>query len=185
VTVTPGATANYTENVTRTGGFSGSVTLSISGLPAGAAGTFTPNPNTGASSALAITTSATTPTGSYVFTVTGTSTSPALTRTSTATLVVQSTVPAAPSGLTATAASQTQVNLAWTDNSNNESGFKIERCQGSSCTSFVQVAQVGANVTTYSNTGLARNTRYRYRVRAFNAVGNSAYSNIATVRTLN
>jgi hypothetical protein len=89
VTVTAGSTANYTQNVTRTGGFTGSVSLSISGLPAGAAGTFTPNPNTGATSALAITTSSTTPAGSYVFTVTGTSTTPALTRTSTATLVVQ------------------------------------------------------------------------------------------------
>jgi hypothetical protein len=89
VTVTAGSTANYTENVTRTGGFTGPVSLTISGLPAGAAGTFTPNPNTGATSALAITTTASTPAGSYVFTVTGTSTSPALTRTSTATLVVQ------------------------------------------------------------------------------------------------
>jgi hypothetical protein len=185
VTVTAGSTANYTENVTRSGGFAGAVSLSISGLPAGAAGTFTPNPNTGASSALAVTTSSTTPAGSYVFTVTGTSTSPALTRTSTATLVVTTTAPAAPSGLTATAASQTQVNLAWNDNSNNESGFKIERCQGANCTSFVQIAQVGANVRTYSDTGLTRNTRYRYRVRSFNGVGNSAYSNIAAVRTLN
>jgi hypothetical protein len=74
--------------------------------------------------------------------------------------------------------------LAWTDHSNNESGFKIERCQGNSCTNFVQIAQVGPNVTTYNNTGLARNTRYRYRVRAFNTGGNSAYSNIAAARTL-
>ena len=89
VTVTAGSTASYTENVTRTGGFGGAVTLSISGLPAGAAGTFTPNPNTGASSALSVTTSTTTPAGTYPLTITGTSTSPALTRTSTATLVVQ------------------------------------------------------------------------------------------------
>jgi hypothetical protein len=87
VTVTAGSTANYTENVTRTGGFTGSVSLSISGLPAGAAGTFTPNPNTGASSALAVTTSTTTPPGTYPLTITGTSGT--LTRTSTATLVVQ------------------------------------------------------------------------------------------------
>ena len=92
--------------------------------------------------------------------------------------------PAAPTNLTATTVSQTQINLAWTDHANNESGFKIERCQGSSCTSFVQIAQVGPNVTTFNNTGLTRNTRYRYRVRAFNGGGNSAYSNIATARTL-
>src|SRR3989441_10382414 len=90
VTVTVGSPASYTENITATGGFTGSVTLSISGLPAGASGTFNPNPATGASSALTITTSSTTPVGSYVFTVTRTSTSPALTHTSTATVVVQS-----------------------------------------------------------------------------------------------
>jgi hypothetical protein len=101
-----------------------------------------------------------------------------------ATTQATQTVPAAPSNLTATAVSISQINLSWTDNSNNEDGFKIERCQGGSCTNFAQIAQVGANVTTFNNTGLARNTRYRYRVRAFNAVGNSAYSNIATARTL-
>jgi hypothetical protein len=92
--------------------------------------------------------------------------------------------PAAPSNLTATAVSTSQINLAWTDNSNNEDGFKIERCQGNGCSSFVEIAQVGPNVTTFNNTGLARNTRYRYRVRAFNGGGNSAYSNIAAARTL-
>jgi hypothetical protein len=186
VTVTQGSTANYTENVTRTGGFTGSVSLSISGLPAGAAGTFTPNPNTGATSALAITTSGTTPAGSYVFTVTGTSTVPPLTRTSTATLVVQAPPPpppAAPSGLTATAVSSSQINLAWTDNSINEDGFKIERCQNAGCSNFAQVAQVGANVTTYNDTGLTASTTYGYRVRAFNLGGNSAYSNTAQATT--
>lgn len=93
-------------------------------------------------------------------------------------------VPNAPSNLIATAISASQINLAWTDNSNNEQGFKIERCQGNACTNFVQIAQIGPNVTSYSNTGLARNTRYRYRVRAFNGGGNSGYSNIAGARTL-
>ena len=93
-------------------------------------------------------------------------------------------MPAAPSNLTATAVSTQSNQFGWSDNSNNETGFKIERCQGNGCTNFVQIAQVGANVTTFSNTGLARNTRYRYRVRAFNAVGNSGYSNIAAARTL-
>jgi len=73
--------------------------------------------------------------------------------------------------------------LAWTDNANNETGFKIERCQGNGCSNFAEIAQVGANVTTFPNTGLSANTRYRYRVRAFNGGGNSAYSNIAGART--
>jgi hypothetical protein len=42
---------------------------------------------------------------------------------------------------------------------------------------------VGANVTSYANTGLSSNTTYRYRVRAYNASGNSSYSNIASATT--
>jgi hypothetical protein len=85
--------------------------------------------------------------------------------------------------LNGTAVSATQINLSWTDNSNNEDGFRIERCLNNNCTNFAQIAQVGANVTTFSNTGLSGNKTYRYRVRAFNVSGNSAYSNIITVRT--
>jgi mannan endo-1,4-beta-mannosidase len=92
--------------------------------------------------------------------------------------------PAAPTNLTATAASKSQINLAWKDNATNETGFKVERCKGSTCTSFAQIATLGANVTSYSNTGLSANTAYRYRVRAYNAVGNSGYSNIAAATTL-
>ena len=107
----------------------------------------------------------------------------AYSNTAEATTQATQSVPADPSNLTATAVSGSQINLSWTDNANNETGFKIERCQGNNCSGFVEIAQVGANVTTFSNTGLARNTRYSYRVRAFNAVGNSAYSNIDTART--
>jgi len=93
-------------------------------------------------------------------------------------------VPAAPSNLAATTSSSSQINLSWTDNSSNETGFKIERCKGANCTNYVQIIQVGANVTAFANTGLTKNTTYRYRVRAFNADGNSAYSNAASARTL-
>jgi len=93
--------------------------------------------------------------------------------------------PAAPTNLAATTVSTTQINLSWTDNSSDETGFRIERCTGASCTNFTQVAEVGANVTTFANTGLTKNTTYTYRVRAFNTGGNSAYSNVASARTLN
>jgi hypothetical protein len=91
--------------------------------------------------------------------------------------------PAAPTNLTATSFSKSQINLSWTDNADNESGFYIERCKGATCTNFSPIETVGANVTTYSNTGLSSNTSYRYRVWAYNASGNSAYSNIATAKT--
>jgi PKD repeat protein len=102
----------------------------------------------------------------------------------TVTINVTAPVPAAPTSLTAAAASSSQVTLAWTDNSSNEDGFKIEGCTGNNCTNFAQVATVGANVRTYSNTGLAKNTVYTYRVRSYNSFGNSGYSNTAAARTL-
>jgi acid phosphatase type 7 len=92
-------------------------------------------------------------------------------------------LPSAPSGLTATAVSRTQINLSWTDNSGNETGFKIERCKGPNCTNYVEVGQAGANVTSFADTALTKNTTYRYRVRAFNAAGNSGYSNTANAKT--
>jgi carboxypeptidase T len=92
--------------------------------------------------------------------------------------------PAAPTNLTARAVSKSQINLSWTDNATNESGYYIERCTGSKCTNFTRIATVGANATSYSNTGLTAGTTYRYRVAAYNDYGLSAYSNIVKVTTL-
>ncbi|MFN8007242.1 MAG: fibronectin type III domain-containing protein [Terriglobia bacterium] len=92
------------------------------------------------------------------------------------------TVPAAPSGLSATAISSSQINLSWTDNSSNETGFKIERKTGVGGT-YSQIATVAANTTTYPNTGLSASTTYYYRVRAYNGIGDSAYSNEANATT--
>jgi len=91
--------------------------------------------------------------------------------------------PTAPTGLAATVASSSQINLSWTDNSTNEDGFKIERCQSAGCTSFAQIATVGANTTGYNNTGLSAGTSYGYRVRAYNVGGDSGYSNTAEATT--
>ena len=94
-----------------------------------------------------------------------------------------SSIPAAPTNLVATAASRSQINLTWTDNAANETGFRIERCKGATCTNFALIATVGANVTTYSNTRLNASTTYRYRVYAYNTSGSSGYSNIAFATT--
>jgi hypothetical protein len=93
-------------------------------------------------------------------------------------------LPAAPSNLASSAKSSSQIVLTWADNATNEQNFLLERCKGLSCVNFSQVAKVGANVKTYSNTGLVRNTSYGYRVRASNLTGKSAYSNIVSVKTL-
>jgi hypothetical protein len=73
--------------------------------------------------------------------------------------------------------------LSWRDNASDEDGFRVERCKGSGCTNFTQIALVGAGAVTYTDGGLSHNTFYSYRVRAFNGAGNSAFSNTATVRT--
>jgi pectate disaccharide-lyase len=89
--------------------------------------------------------------------------------------------PAAPSGLSATAISSSQINLAWVDNANNETGFSVERATGAG--TFSAIASLGANVTSYQSTGLAPSTTYSYRVRASNSGGNSGYSNTASATT--
>src|SRR5439155_603024 len=71
-TVTPGGSTSYNVTINPTGGFSGQVTFSVSGLRSGANGSFSPNPAT-ASSTLSVTTSTSTPTGTYTLTITGAS----------------------------------------------------------------------------------------------------------------
>ena len=100
------------------------------------------------------------------------------------TLAPDKTRPTAPAGLTATAVSTSQINLTWTASTDNVgvSEYRVERCQGANCTNFVQVATPTG--TSFSNTGLASNTTYRFRVRAADAAGNlSTYSNIASATT--
>ena len=91
-------------------------------------------------------------------------------------------VPLPPTGLTGSVASTTQINLSWTDNSTNETGFKIERRTGTSI--YAVVGTVNSDVLTFSDTGLTPSTTYTYRVFAYNAVGNSlTYSNEVTLIT--
>jgi uncharacterized protein (TIGR02145 family) len=91
-------------------------------------------------------------------------------------------VPFAPSNLTGTVASTTQINLSWTDNSTNETGFKIERKTGIGTYSII--GTTATDVTTFNDTGLSQGTTYTYRVYSNNAVGNSlTYSNEITLST--
>ena len=91
-------------------------------------------------------------------------------------------LPAAPSGLAATAVSRSRIDLAWQDNSANETGFQIERSRSGGAFSLIATATPGA--TSHSDTdGLTPNKTYTYRVRAVNAAGSSAYSNTASATT--
>ena len=90
-TVTQGGTTTYTAAAAAANGFSGAVSFSVSGLPAGATGTFSPTSVTGSgTSTLTVSTAATTPTGAYTLTITGTSGT--LTHSVTVTLVVNAPV---------------------------------------------------------------------------------------------
>ncbi|MEX0804354.1 MAG: family 16 glycoside hydrolase [Candidatus Binatia bacterium] len=74
------------------------------------------------------------------------------------------------------------LRLTWKDTSTNESGFKVERQAGSS---FTEIAKVGTNATSYTDSGLADGTIYCYRVRAFNSAGASSPSNQACANATN
>lgn len=93
------------------------------------------------------------------------------------------TIPATPTNLTAMALSRSSIGLTWTNGSTNQTEVKIERCQGSTCIGFTQIAAVAGTATSFNDSGLAANTFYRYRVRASNSSGNSPYSNIVGTRT--
>lgn len=91
-------------------------------------------------------------------------------------------VPTAPSNLAAQLISGTQVNLTWTDNSTNETGFKIDRKQTGG--QYSNIATVNSDITLYSDIGLTINETYTYRVYSFNKGGNSAtYSNEVSILT--
>ena len=95
------------------------------------------------------------------------------------------TPPTVPTSLAATAASSTQINLTWTASTDDVAvtGYKVERCQGASCTTFAQIAAPSG--TTFNDTGLSASTSYSYRVLAADAAGNiSASSTVVTALTL-
>jgi hypothetical protein len=92
---------------------------------------------------------------------------------------------AAPTNLTATAIGPQEVQLAWADNSDNETAFRLQRKTGAGgAYADTTPATVAANTVTFSDTnGVAGNTTYTYQVRAENADGTSAWSNEASAAT--
>jgi len=89
-----------------------------------------------------------------------------------------------PTQLVAKSSGSTQINLSWTNNASDVTGFKIERCQGNGCLDFSEIGSLASSDTSYQNNDLAPLTSYSYRVRAYNSKEKSDYSNTATVTTL-
>lgn len=91
--------------------------------------------------------------------------------------------PTAPSNLSASGVTATQLTLSWSDNSNNETGFVFDRANNSAFTTNLVTTTTASNATSYLVTGLTRNTTYYFRIRAINANGASANSSTLNVRT--
>ncbi|MCX6742617.1 MAG: fibronectin type III domain-containing protein [Candidatus Parcubacteria bacterium] len=83
--------------------------------------------------------------------------------------------------LTVSPVSISQIHLEWSS-SGLIAGFKLERSP-SLIDGYVQIAVLGANVSSYEDTGLVDNTAYYYRIRAYNYTGDSPYSNSAGTKT--
>jgi FtsP/CotA-like multicopper oxidase with cupredoxin domain len=94
------------------------------------------------------------------------------------------TIPLAPSLLTTTGNTQTSITLNWVDNSNNETGFTVQIATNNAFTNNLQTLTAGANATSSNFTGLTRNTKYYFRVLAFNVAGSSAWAEAINAKTL-
>lgn len=104
------------------------------------------------------------------------STTPAWSRTQ-----VRPPAPGTPSNLTATATSPSSVHLTWSDNTIGEDGFRIERSTDGA--HYTLAGETGPDVTEYDDTGVPDNTRYYYRVMAFDRTGATLPSTPASVTT--
>lgn len=89
--------------------------------------------------------------------------------------------PLAPTNLTATPKSSSQIDLSWLDNSNNETGFKIERKTEQQ--EFSEIGGAGSNATAYTDKNLDDGLNYIYRVASLNTIGKSPYSNESSATT--
>jgi Fibronectin type III domain len=80
-----------------------------------------------------------------------------------------------PSGMTATAVSSSQINLAWIDGVSGETNYRVERSPDG-VNGWTVVATLALNSQSFSNTGLAASTTYFYRVSAYSALGMSGFA---------
>jgi hypothetical protein len=103
-------------------------------------------------------------------------------------ITLEDKLPAAPDNLVATSPNSSSVELSWNDNSDNETGFRIERAINFlGWEDFSLLSEQGANTTSYTDGDVIQGNLYKYRVAAFNDGGTSAFSEEVpvTVQTAN
>ena len=88
----------------------------------------------------------------------------------------------APTGLAATPSTSNAIDVRWTDNATNEGSYILERATSSAFSSVTTIT-LGANTTSYSDSGLSASTTYWYRVKATSGSVSSAYSNVVSATT--
>src|SRR5205807_1200662 len=124
----------------------------------------------------------------YTYRVSAINSTGTKTPTTTATATTLAVVPSPPTGLTATVASSSQIDLSWTAPTDNGgsaiTGYKIERSTNGGTTWTTIVSNSGSTATTYSDTGLTPGTTYTYRVSSVNSAGTSPPANTASATTL-
>ncbi|MCX7769509.1 MAG: DUF2341 domain-containing protein [Proteobacteria bacterium] len=99
------------------------------------------------------------------------------------TTTASTVLPPAPSSLTGTAVSTTEIKINWIDNTGSEDGFKIYRCTGAGCSDFTLLTTVGSNIITYTD-NVCKNSNYKYKVRAYKeGAWETDYSNEVSVTT--
>lgn len=126
-------------------------------------------------------------TGTVTITSNATASPQSVTLNGTGTAGTDVTPPTTPTTLTATSPTASTAALNWSASTDSGgsglAGYKVERCAGSGCSNFAQIATPATN--SFGDTGLAASKIYGYRVRAYDNAGNvSAYSNVATITTL-
>jgi Tol biopolymer transport system component len=122
--------------------------------------------------------------GSYTITVQLTDNDGGFTLSTVNLLVSPPPPPATPTGFRVDSIAMTRLQLVWSDTSNTADGYSIERCSQRGCNNFLEIGRTFPDVRAFLDTQLFSNTQYYYRMRAFNAGGYSAYTDVVSAKTL-
>jgi subtilisin-like proprotein convertase family protein len=181
--VCAGTNANYTVNVNQLGAYNDPVTLSVSGLPAGASAAWSTNPVVPGNNAMLSITTAGVASGNYTVTINATSS--AGTQSTDVALIVNNP-PVAPIILSSPADNASDlalpVSFTWAASPAPGVTYQIDISSNSDFSNIVET-QNGLNATNYIASNLQATQTYYWRVRATNVCGTNAFSATRTFET--